>query len=123
MQGNSVSTTARALGVRRQLVSEWLNTPGPFQTEYRRQRVEALAAGRQALQSLLDTAINVVADALTPGNDITVRLKAAAVVFQNIGLNKWAPPLELSVVPALDPGDVHSRPPGEANVIPLKKIG
>lgn len=130
LMGMSVTAVARALNVRRQRISEWVNEPGPFRGEYDRQRREALEAGRQRLQGLLDTAIGTVEQAMAPGQPIAVQLKAAELVIRTIGYQHVAPPTVAELpgharaARAARGGDAgEALLPGEVTVLPVRRLG
>jgi hypothetical protein len=85
LAGSSITVTARVLGLTRQTVSRWVHSPA-FSREFNRQRQQAMAASMQHLSGLVGQSVQALQDGLAPGQDIGVRLRAAAIVLETVGV-------------------------------------
>jgi transposase-like protein len=112
--GATITSAARAVGVNRRTVSEWVHQPG-FAREFARQRAEAMGAGMQRLSGLVDQATGVLEEALSPSQDIGVRLRAALGVLGLVGVQH----ARLVDLPDVTPARPAQAEPQRDEPIPL----
>lgn len=121
LAGSSITVTARVLGLTRQTVSRWVHSP-EFSREFNKQRQQVLAASMQHLTGLVGQSVQALQDGLAPGQDIGVRLRAAAIVLETVGV-RHARLVDLPDVLPAEGGRPPQMPPQVARVTPLVRGG
>jgi hypothetical protein len=66
--GETVTNTAKQIGVARETVSRWINHEAEFQAEFNTQRHDIWNSYQDRLRSLIPKAMDIVADELEAGN-------------------------------------------------------